>query len=672
MLTPRREPSSGDSESSGSQTEAPPEPGLEARQGDTLIAIAITAMVAVIFIWWALKQGGYFDSVFLPGATILYGLLILLLVGAPFRVRIKGPALVALVAIAALPVWILLSLTWSDSKDAALQYAQHGFLYATVFALGMWACNLAGRRAMLPLAAVAATGVVAGIVTTITLASGTDVSSYLHADATLRFPIGYRNAEAAFLLICLWPIISLAAEGGLPWQVRALLIGAATMVLELAVLSESRGSLPAAAVSLAVFLALSPRRLRAAMYLGLAALPVLPALPTLLDLFQNGYVGDDAGVLPFLRDSARAIALTSVASIVLAAVCIRGIEMRIDLGEQRVKLISRVAAVAAAAVLVVGGAAFVAERGGPVGFLDQRISEFERGGNPNLQPVGTRFGVNVGTNRGDFWRVALDEGKDDPLFGAGAGSFGNAYLRNRESVETPQDPHSVELLMVSELGAVGLLLFVALVAAAAISGLSSRRVGSSAAALTAASLAAGAYWLVHSSYDWFWNYPSLTAPAMFLLGAAAAPALFHAGQGGARRVRYVAAGAAAVVLIAALPPFLSQRYANHAYDESARDPGTALRDLDRAADLNPFNAQPLLAKGFIESRLGNERESVAAFRDALEREPDGYAPHYFLAQALAPSDRAAALAEIEEAARLNPLDRRVLALERRLEQKTSP
>jgi len=99
-----------------------------------------------------------------------------------------------------------------------VQDAERAMLYAAVFVLGLWCCNLAGRRMLLPLAVVAATGAAIGIVTTVTLASGNDVTSYVHSDATLRFPIGYRNAEAAFLMICLWPTIVLAAESGLAWQ----------------------------------------------------------------------------------------------------------------------------------------------------------------------------------------------------------------------------------------------------------------------------------------------------------------------------------------------------------------------------------------------------------------------------------------------------------------------
>jgi O-antigen ligase/polysaccharide polymerase Wzy-like membrane protein len=633
-----------------------------------LVAAVIAATVAAVFIWWAWKQGAYFGSVFLPGALILYALLILLLFGSPLNARLRGVAAVAMAAIVALAGLTLLSIAWTPANDAAVQDAQRAILYAAVFALGIWCCNLSGRRLYLPLAVVAATGVVVGVVITITLAGGTDVPSIFHDDATLRFPIGYRNAEAAFLLICLWPLLTLAASRELPWQLRALMIGASTMLFELVVLSESRGSLGATLIALAVFLGLSRDRLRVATYLALAAIPVLPAVPTLLDVFQHG--GDGPGLIPLMRDSARAIALTSLASVVLAAVCIGGAEPRLKLGQQRTQLISRIAAVAALAAVLVGAGVFVAKRGGPLEFVSQRVDEFKYQGNPNLQPEGTRFGVHVGSNRDDFWRVSLDQASDHPLLGGGAGSFEEAYLRRRESLESPKDPHSVEMLMLSELGIVGLALFGTFVVAAAIAGFRSRSLGPSGAVLCAGSLASGAYWLVHSSYDWFWHYPGVTAPALFLLGAAAAPPLFELGVGGAKRLRYAGIAVFAVAALIAVPLFLSQRFANRGYDEYPADPNAAISDIDRAASWDPYDPSLLLAKGVIESRLGREEDAVSSFRDAIDRDADNYAAHLFLARALAPTDLTAARAEVAEALRLNPLDPEVRREDRRLQRRS--
>ncbi len=226
--------------------------------------------------------------------------------------------------------------------------------------------------------------------------------------------------------------------------------------------------------------------------------------------------------------------------------------------------------------------------------------------------------------------------------------------------------------MWSELGVVGVLLFGAFLVAAVIAALRTRRLGRSAAALVAGSLAAGANWLFHASYDWFWHYPALTAPAIFLLGAAAGPSIVGAARGLAPRLRYGAVAVLAVAALIALPLFMSDRYANHAYDESADDPQGALDNLDRAADLNPYDPRPLFAKGVIQSQVGEEDAALSSFRAAIDRQPDNFAGHYFLAEALVESDPATARAEIEEAERLNPIDPRVRRLMRRLERESAP
>ena len=661
MAEQRTEPESGESspvsERSGGSNGRPRDIFEGGAVGATIAAIA-----SAIFVWWAWKDGAYFGVVFFPGAIAVFALLILLAIGAPLRLRLDGPARVALLSICGLAIWTLLSILWTDSHNGALQDAERALLYAAIFALGLWACRIGDRGHLAPVAAVAVAGAVVGVVITVTLAGGTNVPE-IFQDATLRFPIGYRNAEAAFLLVCLWPTLSLAAEGELRWELRALLVGSATMLLELVVLAQSRGSLPAAVLALGVFIVLSRHRLRAAVYLALAAIPILPAMPTLLDVFQHG---QDPQLVPLMRDSARAIALTSLGSVVLAAVCLRGLGPRVNLGERRELLISRVLAVLAIGVVAVGSTVFLAKRGGPVHFVDQRVSEFETLGYPDLSKQSARFGTNVGSNRHDFWSVAWDEFRDNPIAGGGAGSWQFAYLEHRRSGESPKDPHSGEFLFLSELGIVGLLLFATFAVAATLAGLRTRRKGPAAAMLATAALSSGAYMLVHASYDWFWHYPALIAPVLFLLGACAAPSLADGAWKLGAWSRWAVAAAVGLALLLAVPLFLSQRYANRAYDEYSSDPGAALSDLDRAADLNPYDPQPLYAKGVIESRAKRDLPAAASFREAIDRESVNYAGHYFLATALQRSDPAAARAEVSEAMRLNPFDLKSRALARQL------
>ena len=90
-------------------------------------------------------------------------------------------------------------------------------------------------------------GLFAGGVALVALLSGDDFRPYLDA-GTLQYPIGYRNANAAFFLIAMWPAVALAANRELDWRLRAIALGTATLCLELGALSQSRGSMIGMAV----------------------------------------------------------------------------------------------------------------------------------------------------------------------------------------------------------------------------------------------------------------------------------------------------------------------------------------------------------------------------------------------------------------------------------------
>jgi O-antigen ligase len=631
----------------------------------TRIAALLSAAVSALLIWWGWKQGAYFGSVFYPGAALVFALLAMLAALAPFEGRLRGAARIALLSLLALAVWTLLSALWSPRPAAALAYGWHGFLYAALFMLGLWVVGFLRDRASFALAPVAVGGAILGIATTIVLATGSDVTWYLQDDGTLRFPFGYRNAAAAFWAVCLWSALALLLERRLRWQLRALLAGAATVLVELVLLAQSRGSIPGVVLALVVFLVLSRERLRATAVLALVVLPALPAIPILLELYRHGDA--DAAAIPLLRDAAAAIAAGGALSALLAAFAFGAAERRIRMSRRTETRIARTLAIAAGLAVVVVGSLFLARHGGPVAFLEQRFEEFNRVGYPSLGGRGTRFGSNVGSNRSDFWRVAAREGLDQPLLGGGAGSFQVAYLEHRRSKEAPEDPHSVEALLLSELGFPGLLLFLSFLGSAALAGLRSWRCTPQAALLAAGALAAAAQWLVQASVDWLWNYPGVTAPAIFLLGAAAGPSLRRGAGGRARRVR--AAGVVALLALAllAVPPYLSGRYERRAREEAATQPRAAAVDFNRAADLNPWVAQPLLGKATVQSRLGEGRAALATLRDAARREPSNYATWLLIARQLLRNDSPGVRQAARRARALNPREPSVKALWRRLE-----
>jgi tetratricopeptide (TPR) repeat protein len=615
-------------------------------------AVVLALVLGGVWTWWACKSGAYFGTVFYPGAIVLSALLILLLLTVPLGLRPARASAVALGALTALGIWTLLSILWTPTRAAALADATQALTYAAAFVLGMLLCRLLARRMVLAVLPLALAGALAGLVTVITLWSGDDVARYLHSDASLRFPLGYRNANAAFFLVTLWPALVLAADPQVDRRLRPAMLATTTVLLELAILSQSRGSLPSVLIGGLAFVLLCPWRLRATAYLVLAALPALVALPALLDLYQHGE--PIARAVPLLRDAARTVTLSALSALVLGVVAVRA-ERGIRIDPELTHRAGRYLAIGTILVAAVGSAVYLGQRGGPIGFVDQRIEEFTSPqGTPDFHDQGARFGANVGTNRDDFWRVALHAAAEQPVAGGGAGSFELTYLRERRSHETPSDPHSLEMLMLSELGVLGLALLALFAAGAAVALLRSASLGPGAGAVAACAAGAGAYWLTHASFDWFWNYPGLTAPVIFLVGAGCAPAAIDPSAVLRPVARRAAVAAALALALLSLPLFLSDRYTESALGGWRDDPARAYEDLSTARSLNPVSLRPLLAEAEIARVRGERRRALAALREAVRREPENWAPHYLIGRLLIESDPGVATPELEQALRLNP------------------
>jgi O-antigen ligase len=622
----------------------------------------------VIWSWWAWQKGGYFETVLLPGAIFLCvgaTLLVLFLPGRP-DVRHRRSAAMALVALMALGVWSLLSALWSPAPDVAIGDGQRILVYALAFGLGLWLCNLLGPRMRLALLPLAAAGAFAGIATVISLLTADDPRRYLEIDGTLDYPLGYRNANAAFFAIAVFPALGLAADRTLDWRARGLALGTATLVLDLAMLSQSRGSMPAGLAAIAVYALLSPLRVRALSWLALAVLPAIGFLPALDALYSAANDGR-------LRDSVSELHATGVAAAVTSGIAV-AIGLLAARFEPRLPGIGSVSArwnravsggLAAAAALATIG--FVVAVGDPVDWIADRADEFHHAGTPDLSSESSRFTLNAGSDRYDLWRVALEDTGEDPLLGVGGGGYQYTYLRGRESVgQTARDAHSVELEVLGELGLPGLLLLLIALAAAAVAALRARRSTRSAAALSAVALAAATYWLVHASIDWFWAYPALTAPTIAMLGAAAAPGLPAVARGPSRLGRGLLLAGLATLALSAIPPFLSQRYVNQAFDDWRTDLDSAYLDLDRARSLNPLSDSPLLAEGAIARAAGDRGRALRGFREATAERPEEWAGHYVIAVLLVEKDPRTARGEAAVALQLNPLDRGVHGIARRL------
>ena len=630
-------------------------------------AIVVAVILTVIWGWWAWKQGAYFGTILLPGTILLCGTIILLALTAPMSMRfgLNPPARLALGAIIALACWTLVSALWSPAPDVAVTYAQRVMTYALAFGIGLWLCCLAGRRTELALVPLAVAGGGVAIATTLTILVGTDVHRYLEVDGTLQFPLGYRNANAAFFFIATWPALGLAATPRLDWRARGLALGAATLCLELGLLCQSRGSAIAAPIAVFVYLLAAPRRTVALGWLALAALPALLVVGHLSPLYHAAL-----GHRPILDDlrSAATVAAIGAGIAVLAGAAVARLGRRLPAPPSLVARSDRVVLLGVILMPLAAVAVYVIAIGNPVGWINQRVNQFNRGENTAIERQATRFGFNAGTSRGDFWRIALLAARDDPVVGTGAGGYRYFYLRHRHSPTTTiRDAHSVELETLSELGVVGLALLLTAIGGAVLGILRSRRVDPPAAGLGAVALAAGAYWLAHTSIDWFWPYPAVTAPVICLAGAACAPALRARLGNGGRTVRRVVIAGAAVLALSVVPPFVSERYVDAAFASWRDDLPAAYSDLSAAKRWNPLSEEPYLATGAIARAAGDRGRAIAAFSAAAEKRPEDWAPRYYLATLYARSAPRRALAAVEAGLRLDPREPALHGLRRRLD-----
>jgi tetratricopeptide (TPR) repeat protein len=633
-------------------------------------ALLLLAVLTIAWSWWAAKDGAFFGTVLLPGTILLCATTVLLAWTAPWRgsVRTSRAATIALASLAGLGAWAALSALWSPTPDIAIGDGQRILTYALAFGLGIWLGNLLVGRLHLALVPLTAAGAFAGILAVVGLLTGDHIGRYLDAEGALEFPLGYRNANAAFFAIALWAALGLASHCASAWPVRAAALMTATLCLELAMLSQSRGSLAGGAAALCVYLLFSEERARRLGWLGLAVLPALLILPALIDLYRAANADAPLrSALGELRDAGRAVALTCAGSLAIGvAAALLG--RALPASARRAEIANRAALAGLLAAVLAGSATFVAAVGDPVDWIDKRISQLGSGHEPKLSGQSSRFSaLNAATQRPEIWRVALLDARENPLLGEGGGGFLYSYLRerSRNSPASVRDAHSVELENLSELGVPGLLLFTSAIGATGLGAMRVRRLGPEPAWLSIIALTAGAYWLAHASLDWFWPYPAVTAPVLALLGAACAPALRIAGD--ARRGqgrRWLAAGAL-VLAISAIPPYLSHRYVNDAYDEWSSDPSSAYDDLDRARRLNPLSADPVLAEGAIARADGDRARAIDAFRRAAEIRPEEWASHYNLAELYARSLPGLARRQLAIAKRQNPYDSEVLALEER-------
>jgi tetratricopeptide (TPR) repeat protein len=650
----------------------------------------------VLFVAWATDQAGFPMTHWAPGGLIVLLLLAIALWLVPLRLSsLPVSVRVALGCLAAYTAFSFLSILWAGVSAEAWEGADRTLLYLLVFAL--FACwrQQGGTAALLLVGWVLAlTGVAVFTLLHLEAASSGGLQALLPG-GRLEYPTGYANANAAQWLMAFWPALLMARSERLMWPLRALLAGGAALLADVALLSQSRGSLFATPVMLVLVLVLLPGRVRTfVLLLPVGAAIALAARPVL-------HVGDRLNGEEVVRATLHHAVKVSFATALVAAVVV-GVgaflegRVRVRLSGESQRRVHRGLAAVALVCLVGVAAGGLAAAGNPVTRLEKAWHSFKGGYTSSTNK--DRLLSGLGSNRYDFYRVALDEFAAHPVAGIGVDNFQQQYLRHGRSTETPRYPHSVELRALVETGLIGTLVGLAGLIAALLAVFRAMRLrgedGRLAAAVGAAAVAGFGYWFVHGSVDWFWEFAGLGAPAFALLGLACslapgrqgetvpsddddAVARADRGERATRRParRVALAGGLAALLLALgvvysfAGPWLSQLEVQRAASIWPRAPRKAYAKLDEAASLNPLSDEPYRVAGSIALRFGETGRAAHQFALALARSPDdSYATLELGAIASSRGEHVRALTLLGRAAALNPrepLASEALAIARR-------
>jgi tetratricopeptide (TPR) repeat protein len=613
----------------------------------TLIATALLVVLGA-------TEAGFYPTSWMPAGLFLIALTAVtaIALGPPRGVPLASRAALALLA--AYAVWTFLSIIWADQQAVAWEGANRTAIYVLIFALfTLWPVDERGGRLVIGLFALGVATV--GLVELLRADAAAEPSAYF-IDLRLAEPTGYINANVALWTLGLLACLFTAASRETILWLRPLFLAAAGLLAPLALLGQSRGWALALPAALVLFVAITPGRVRllfAIGAVGIATLAQRDRLVSVRDDFEPGMLD------PLLHDATVAIYI-GAAALGLLGLAWALADRRVELpaGAAR-RLGQAVALLAVVGVTVVG---VLAVSGDALGGLGDRWEELKEGG--GFESGKTRF-ASGGSNRWDFWTVAWELFEEEPVGGIGMENFQVEYLRRGSSEERPQFPHSLELGVLSQTGAIGAALLggaliMALAAAWRVrAGPRGRR------AVAGAAVGIAGYWLLHASVDWFWEFAALTGTAMAMLGLAGAlgpraeAAPEDAEYAPRRRLAAaVAAGVAAAALALSLAfPWGSELLVREASDGWADDPQAAFDQLETAESLNPLSNVPQLTAASIALEIDDVQRARAEFADALRRDPEtAYALLELGAIAAERGERAEAVNLLRRALVLTPRD----------------
>jgi hypothetical protein len=592
------------------------------------------------------------------------------------RLSLRAPRRLwlALGLLAGFAFWSGVTVLWSVAPDRTWTECNRVMTYALVLTLAMCVgTSLPRSCARIADGLELVCGAVAVSALAQKLVPGLHVSGLFSLDQTgalprLQQPLGYWNALAllvAFGVPCALAILIDPRRGA---AVRLTAAAAATTMIVTIGFTYSRGGVLALVTALAVLVTCSGVWLRCLLWLSIV---VAAALPVLL-VGLNSHPLTATGVALSTRETAGAellVLLVACLALMLAAA-----HRLIGLERRRRQRSAAQARRVGRALLTVGAVAIVAavlavavSHRGLTGTVSHAWSSFTATRTTSVTNPSHLLSVDS-QNRWVWWKEAARAFGDRPIQGWGAGSFAVVHLLFRRDTLAVQQPHSLPLQLLSETGLVGAGLglgSLALLLAAGVAAV--RRCDRRTAGAAAALLAIGTAYCVHSLYDWDWDIPAVTLPALValgVLGGASAASQRERAATAPRGRHALAAVTATVVCLAAfaasvtVPRIAAADAARSLVEASTGTPAAldrALADARQATHLDPLSDAGLRAAATIAIHRGDLATARSDLLAAVRRQPSDEQAWQELALVdLGRGDHAESLAAARRAAAVDP------------------
>jgi hypothetical protein len=612
----------------------------------------VFAAVAAAVVFYALR-GGTYDLVLRQeaGVAIWWTIALGFAIGVLPRARPARLLAVPLAGFATLVLWTALAHGWTESDERTTAELARTVHHAGVLLLAL--CLL-GPRTWSAAIGGALTGM--GIVCALAVASRLYPGSF-PADAVrenfptnrLNYPLNYWNAVSAWAAVTVALALPVSAHAR-SHAARALALAVVPVAVVMAYLTYSRGGVLGISLAVVAALVLGRHRLTTLVHL----LPAAGASGVAIAAVR----GEEAIAEATGGAGGGRIAVVLILG---CAVCAAFAAVtRIGRIDERLRVPRRMGR----SVLAVGAA--VAAIAGVVllpGVIDSGWDEFRN------QSVGTVDSAdpaarltNLNGARYVQFDAALGAFESQPVHGIGPGTY--EFWWNREGDEAPfiRDAHSLYLETLAELGIVGgLALLVLLAGALALIVLALRHLpDGSERGLWAACLGGLLVSLLHASFEWIWE-ATANAVVLLLLAGAGAAAL-HGAHRGPPAVPWRVAGVVVAIsaVLVQLPALVSTSKLRESQAAVLRgDEQAAAAAAADALETQPWAASPYVQRALLAERAGRFDLALDDVRRAEERERTNWRHPLLRARILAEQGKPReALKAFRAAAELRPRSNR--------------